>query len=166
MILTDYYKFERVATKAKTRLDCIASTKSYPEFEEKRAASPTKQTEKRDAIAVGDLVVYLTNQPESYGGSNKRKADKSLSIKGKNLSSIYEPDPSNGFGYGDMKGTTDALLFVMKIEEVNGWLQDGGIVEVFVARGQNTHKVNLYNLLTDGELDDEMEELRKQASTK
>ena len=65
-----------------------------------------------------------------------------------------------------MKGTTDALLFVMKIEEVNGWLQDGGIVEVFVARGQNTHKVNLYNLLTDGELDDEMEELRKQASTK
>ena len=32
-ILTDYYRFERIATKSKTRLDCVASTGSYPELD-------------------------------------------------------------------------------------------------------------------------------------
>ena len=61
-ILTDYYCFERVATKSKSRMDCTASTGSYPELEKERAIKPTKATEKRDATNIGDLVIYLESR--------------------------------------------------------------------------------------------------------
>ena len=102
MYLTDYYRFDRVATKAKMRLDCTASTESYPEFEEKRATKQQRATEKRDATNAGDLVVYYGDVPDQFGGDVHRKADKSLTIKSKNLSSIFVPDPRGCFAYGDV----------------------------------------------------------------
>lgn len=166
-ILTDYYKFGRVATKAKSRLDCVASTESYPEFEEKRATKATRATEKKDATNIGDLVIYYLDVPEQFGGNVHRKADKSITIKGKNLSSIYVPDPSSGLAYGDVKGTADALLFVFDgLEVVNGAIQAGATIEVFIARGKSKDRVPLYNLLSDGELDEELNDLRRRAVTK
>lgn len=165
-ILTDYYKFSRVATKAKLRLDCVASTESYPEFEERRATKATKATEKRDATNVGDLVIYFGDVPEQFGGDVHRKADKSITIKGKNLSSVYVPDPSNNLAYGDVRGTADALLFVFDgVEVVNGVIQAGATVEIFIARGKSKDRVPLYNLLTDGELEEELNDLRQRAIT-
>ena len=165
-ILTDYYKFSRVATKAKLRLDCVASTESYPEFEERRATKATKATEKRDATNVGDLVIYFGDVPEQFGGDVHRKADKSITIKGKNLSSVYVPDPSNNLAYGDVRGTADALLFVFDgVEVVNGVIQAGATVEIFIARGKSKDRVPLYNLLSDGELDEELNDLRQRAIT-
>jgi len=163
-ILTDYYKFSRVATKAKLRLDCVASTESYPEFEERRATKATKATEKRDATNVGDLVIYFGDVPEQFGGDVQRKADKSITIKGKNLSSVYVPDPSNNLAYGDVRGTADALLFVFDgVEVVNGVIQAGATVEIFIARGKSKDRVPLYNLLSDGELEEELNDLRQLA---
>lgn len=163
-ILTDCYRFEKVALKSKTRLDCTASTRSYPEFEDKRAAKQIKATDKRDATNIGDLVVYLGDVPEQFGGNAQRKADKSLTIKGKNLSSIYVPNPTNNFGYGDVKGTTDALLFVFdNLIIVDGCIISGGL-DVFVARGKSRDRVSLYNLLCDGELDEEISSLREKAN--
>lgn len=165
MILTDYYRFERVATKAKMRLDCMASTESYPEFEEKRATKPQRATEKRDVTNVGDLIVYFGTVPDNFGGDVHRKADKSLTMKGKNLSSIYVPDPSSCFAYGDVRGTSDAMLLVFHgFEVVNGVVQQGASVEVFIARGKSKDRVPLYNLLSDGELDEEMSLLRERAT--
>lgn len=165
-ILTDYYKFSRVATKAKLRLDCVASTESYPEFEERRATKATKATEKRDATNVGDLVIYFGDVPEQFGGDVHRKADKSITIKGKNLSSVYVPDPSNNLAYGDVRGTADALLFVFDgVEVVNGVIQAGATVEIFIARGKSKDRVPLYNLLSDGELEEELNDLRQRAIT-
>jgi len=165
-ILTDYYKFSRVATKAKLRLDCVASTESYPEFEERRATKATRATEKRDATNVGDLVIYFGDVPEQFGGDVHRKADKSITIKGKNLSSVYVPDPSNNLAYGDVWGTADALLFVFDgVEVVNGVIQAGATVEIFIARGKSKDRVPLYNLLSDGELDEELNDLRQRAIT-
>lgn len=165
-ILTDYYKFSRVATKAKLRLDCVASTESYPEFEERRATKATRATEKRDATNVGDLVIYFGDVPEQFGGDVHRKADKSITIKGKNLSSVYVPDPSNNLAYGDVRGTADALLFVFDgVEVVNGVIQAGATVEIFIARGKSKDRVPLYNLLSDGELDEELNDLRQRAIT-
>lgn len=166
MILTDYYRFERVNLKSKTRMDCTASTGSYPEFEEKRATQATRATEKRDATNIGDLVIYYLNVPDRFGGDVHNKADKSITIKGKNLSSVFVPDPEGGFAYGDFKGTADALLFVLtNLSTVDGVIQAGGIIEVFIARGASKDRVPLYNLLTDGGLDDEIERLRQQAQT-
>lgn len=164
MILTDYYKFERIATKARLRLDCTASTCSYPDFEEKRATKANKASDKRDATNIGDLVVYFGDVPQQFGGDVHRKADKSITMKGKNLSSVYVPDPSSMYGYGDMRGTADALLFVFHgVEVVNGSIEQGGVLEVFVARGKSKDRVPLYNLLADGELDEEMNALRSYA---
>lgn len=161
MILTDYYKFERIATKSKQRMDCTASTESYPEFEDKRATRETGETEKRDATLLESLVIYFGDVPEAFGGSVHRKADKSITIKGKNLSSVYVPDPSTNFGYGDVRGTADAILLVFDgVQVVNGVIQSRGIIEVFVARGKSKDRIPLYNLLTDGELDEEMNQLR------
>jgi len=165
MILTDYYRFERLALKSKTRMDCTVSTRSYPEFEEKRATQATKATEKRDATNIGDLVIYYGNVPDQYGGNVHNKADKSITIKGKNLSSVFVPDPESGFAYGDFKGTTDALLFVVGLAVVDGVIQAGGYIEVFIARGASKDRVPLYNLLADGGLDEEMDTLREQAHT-
>ena len=161
MILTDYYRFERIATKSKYRLDCVASTGSYPAFEEKRATTETKATEKRDYTAKGALVVYLGDVPPTYGGDVHRKADKALTIKGQNLSSLYVPNPRRGFAYGDCKGTTDAILVALEnLHTKDGRIEPGGAVEVFVARGQAANRAALYNLMCDGEFDEEMERLR------
>jgi hypothetical protein len=164
-ILTDYYRFERIASKSKTRLDCTASTGSYPELEEKRATKANKATDKRDATEVGNLVIYLGDVPEQFGGDVHRKADKAITIKGKNLSSVYVPDPNTPFGYGDVRGTADALLFVFEnMEIVNGTISQGAAIEVFIARGKSKDRVPLFNLVCDGELDEEMSELRARAA--
>ena len=42
-------------------------------------------------------------------------------------------------------------------------IEKGGTLEVFVARGKSKDRVPLYNLLADGELDEEMDALRSYA---
>ncbi len=165
MILTDYYRFERLkGTKAKLRIDCTASTRSYEPFEEKRSMKALRHTDKRDGCNVGDLFCYFGDVPKTFGGSVHRKADKALT-KSKNISSIYVPEPQSNLGYGDMKGTTDALLFIFHDAEVaNGRLKDGAVIEIFVARGMARDKAGLYNELSDGMLDDEIEALRQKLS--
>ena len=146
-------------------MDCTASTGSYPELEKERAAKPNKATEKRDATNIGDLVIYFGDVPEAFGGNVHRKADKAITIKGKNLSSVYVPDPASNFGFGDVRGTADALLFVFEnMEIVNGTISQGAVIEVFIARGKSKDRVPLFNLLCDGELDEEMSELRARAA--
>lgn len=164
MILTDYYHLGRlVGTKSKLRVDCIASTKTYPPFEGMRAKKELRKTDKRDGCKVGDLFFYFGNVPDSFGGDVHRKADKALT-KTKNISSIFVPNPQSNFGYGDMKGTTDALLFVFdNAEPIDGKLQEGASIEVFVARGYAKDRIALYNELSDGLLDDEMSQLRAKA---
>lgn len=165
MILTDYYRFERVASKAKSRMDCTASTHSYPEFEERKATRANKATEKRDATDIGDIIIYYNDVPTQFGGDVHRKADKSISIKGNNLSSVYVPNVTKNIAYGDFRGTTDALLFVFhNLKVVDGVIQKGSMIEVFVARGKSKDRVPLFELLSDGELDEEISELRQKAS--
>lgn len=164
MILTDYYRFEKKALKSKLRMDCTASTGSYPELEEKRASTHTPPTAKRDETRTGSLVVYCVDVPESYGGNAQRKAGKAITIKGKNLSSVYVPDVERNLAYGDSRGTDDALLFVFSdLSFIDGRIKEGGVIELFVARGKSHSQIPLYNLLSDGALDEEMERLRKQA---
>ncbi len=147
-------------------MDCIASTQNYPEFEEKRACKATAATAKRDATNISNLVVYFGDVPDTFGGNIHRKADKALTIKGQNLSSIFVPDPEGRLAYGDFKGTRDALLFMFhNLNTIDGRIQAGGIIEVFIARGKSKDRVPLYNLLVDGNLDEEMEVLRAQAKS-
>lgn len=167
MIITDYYKFTKLPEqKSKLRLDCLQSTKSYNSFEEKRATRVQRTTEHRDAIDLGNLIIYYGDVPDRFGGDVKRKASKSISIKGNNLSSVYVPDVANNYGYGDMRGTTDALLFIFdNFDVIDGKIQAGAILEIFICRGMRENHSQLYNLLCDGELDEEIATLRAQTVT-
>lgn len=164
MILTDLYRFEKKAgTISKTRIDCTASTMGYEPLERMRSSKFLRRTDKRDGCNVGDLFCYFGDVPEQFGGDARRRADRALT-KSRNISSVYVPDPASGLAYGDMKGTSDALLFVFQNAEVaDGRLSDGAVIELFVARGLAKDRLALYNELADGLLDDELIALRVQA---
>ncbi len=149
MILTDYYKFERLENqKSKTRIDCTASTESFNPLEELK--------NKKD-----ELFVYLGDNTYTKAGA-ERKSDLALS-RTNHISSVYVPDVSKPLAYGDVKGTADAMLFVLhNFQLVEGVIQAGAVVEVFIARGQRNNRASLFNLLADGELDEEMASLRNQ----
>ncbi len=166
MILTDYYKFKRVATKSHTRMDCVASTHSYPPFENRRSLSGGKETATRDATIAGAIVAYYTDTPPTYKGQARRKAGKKFNIRNEHISSIYTPDPTSRYGYGDVCGTKDALLIVFKdLNTVNGVIQPDGEIEVFIARGESHNRLPLWNYLSDGGLDSEMNTLRAVAES-
>lgn len=151
MILTDYYRFEKLPNqKSKTRIDCTVSTCSYNPLEALRNKT-------------GDLFIYIGDNTHTKAGRD-RKADLALS-RTTHISSVYNPDMDFPYWYGDMKGTADAFLFVHHDTPfINGGIQPGAVVELFVARGQRNNRSQLYNALCDGELDEEMNALRDQVT--
>lgn len=142
MIITDYYRLTKLPeSKSKTRFDVIASTGGYQEFENMKSKK-------------GELFFYFVNVPERFNAGIKRKTDKSLTSRlGKNVSSIFIPDVNRPFGYGDIQHTADALLIIFN--------NDYTSLELFICRGQRNNRMALYNLLSDGELSGEIEQIRK-----
>ena len=99
MILTDYYKFSHLPmSKSETRRDCIASTQTYNEFENIR----TKD---------GKLFVYFGDVPMKFKCYTNGMVNKAIT-KGKNISSVFIPNPSLTLAYGDIRGTKDAILLM------------------------------------------------------
>jgi hypothetical protein len=124
------------------RRDCIASTKSYPDFESLRNRQ-------------GKLFVYFGDVPQQFGGDVHKKADKAIT-KTKNISSVYVPDITQNSSFGDVKGTTDALLIINN--------PDYSELEIFVARGYKNHRLNVWQNFIAGEYDIDIANLRKQAT--
>ncbi len=144
MILTDYYKGEHSPDAAKTRFDVTASTGSYEPFE-------TKLKNKK-----GEQFFYFGDAPERFRFSGKDRPDKAIT-KGDNISSVFVPDITLSFGYGDINHTSDAILLIFS----NDWQT----IEIFIARGQRNNRRNLYHLLCDHELENEINELRNRAKS-
>lgn len=171
MTFNDYYKVVKYAALAKTRLDCLKSTRSYDPFEEKRMTKEQKPTESKDGIRVGSLLFYVTN-PDSHIKSRKeRQPWKSLTCKQNNVSGIFLPyrkvDNSpikDAVGYGDVSGTMDAIIFVIQdFSEDSEGICYGTSIELFIARGRKNSVSLLMDRVVDGTLDDEMEFLRNSA---
>lgn len=142
MRLTDYYLMQKLPDqKSKLRFDCTASTGKFPELEALRNKK-------------GSLFMYYGDVPESFGHRGPRRATKALTNQ-KNISSIFVSDVTKLLAYGDVRGTQDGLLLIFN--------DDYTQIELFVARGQKKNIVQLYNLLADGELQQEIEELRQRA---
>lgn len=148
MIFTDFYKFTQTKN---TRFDCLESTASYDYFE-------TSLLNKKGA-KVGGLSLHLTNRPETW--KNGHKSDKALS-RVKSISSIYRPDINSPIGYGDVKGTNDAIIIIY-----NQDFKENGInsIEILIARGCKADKINLFNLFSDSEFLDEVELLKNKAQS-
>ena len=136
-ILTDLYSFKKTEGK-KTRYDCIVSTESYEPFETLRNGK-------------SELFIYLTDVPDKFRADVKRKADKCIS-KTRNISSVFIPDITLNYAYGDIRGTSDALLMI--------YLPDFKGFDIIISRGQRNNKMNLYRLLSDHELNQEIESLK------
>lgn len=151
MILTDYYRFEKLPNqKSKHRIDCTASTDSYNPLEALRNKT-------------GNLFLYIGDNTHTKAGK-ERKSDLALS-RTTHISSVYNPDVNLPYWYGDMKGTADAFLFIQSnVEFVDGAIQAGAVIELYVARGHRNNRSQLYNALCDGELDEEMNALRTQVA--
>lgn len=145
MKLTDYYKMAKLPTcKSKSRFDCIASTGGYEPFEERAQRGRDKR-----------FKFYYGGTPDKFSADAQRKADRVITDT-TNISSVYTPDLDTPFiGYGDVANTNDALLFLFS--------DDYRAIEIFVARGLKNHQKGLFTLFADGELADEVEQLRKQA---
>ena len=152
MILTDYYKFaKQEGQKSKMRIDCIASTRSYDILERRRDKN-------------GLLKLYIGDNTYTKAGQSGR-SDLSLSYKDHN-SSIFVPDVKLPYWYGDFHNTADAVLLVChNVAFVDGAIQPGSEIEVFVARGQRANRQGLFNMLCDGDLAEEVEALRERAVT-
>lgn len=145
MKLTDYYKMVKLPNqKSKLRFDCVASTGGYEPFEERAQRGRDKR-----------FKFYYGSTPDTFSANAKRKADKAIT-DGENISSVYTLDLDTPLlGYGNVKDTNDALLFQFS--------EDYSQVEVYVARGLKNDEKGLFILFADGELAEEMEQLRQQA---
>lgn len=142
MILSDYYLLEKLPdSKSKMRYDITESTGSYQSFEILKNKA-------------GQLFFYYGDVPDRFNAKVKRRADKCLS-KSHNISSVFVPDVTLPFAYGDVYYTSDAILLVFK--------DNYRLIEVYVARGKKNDRMNIYYLLCDGELNNEMETLKKNA---
>lgn len=159
MRLTDYYCFSTLeGQKAKMRRVCLLSSHSYDLFEEKRATKPRRETPSRDEIRIGELAVYFGDVHDNIHATSKRRASKSISFKGRNLSSVYLPDLANPTkGFGDVQGTQDGVLFQANADFTK--------IEIFIGRGLKNSIHLLYSLFLDSDLDEELEQLRAAATT-
>lgn len=156
-----YYAFKKLATKSKLRFDCVASTGDYEPLESKRATKAQRETPCRNATDIGQLIIYYGARPDSYGGTHP--VDRSISIKGQNLSSVYMDDPTSGLGYGDMKGTHDALLFRVKGQPVDNVMPNDSLLEVFIFEGAAIDRKVLFADFNTGKLDEAIKEAMQRA---
>lgn len=148
MIITDYYKLERLPEylENKTpRYDCTASTRSYPMFQQMAAKSRVKR-----------FFCYYNGVPDTFSDRARNQADRTITNT-RNISSVFIPNVSKPLlGYGDVRGSRDAILFVFSA--------DYSVMELFVARGYKFNQRSLYNHLVNGGLDTEIAQIRNRVN--
>lgn len=151
MILTDYIKAEKAEGK-KYRFDVISSTDTHDYLS-------GIIVNKRNPNQGGESF-NLVPRPEKYRDSVM--SDKAITKGSENISSIYIPNIEQTIGFGDIKGTNDAIIFCWELDQESNII----FIELFIARGQKHNKKNLYFLFTDGELITDINDLKNKAVPK
>lgn len=148
MIFTDYYKGEKL-TSAASRFDITYSTGEYDYFE-------SLLINKRK-FNVGGLSFNCGKRSDKWKG---QQWDRAITKGSSNITSVINLCIENCASVGDFKPTNDACIIVY-----NSDYKDAGIktIEIFIARGYKNDMNGLWNLFNDGELDHEVDELRKKA---
>ena len=147
MIFTDHYCGKRI-TDSEYRYDIIKATESYELFE-------CLLINKRK-FNVGGLSFNYVQRPSNYGGTNERKGEKAITKGNSNISTVFCPCLKNHmFGYGDINGTQDAILFIFSDQYK--------VIEMFIARGYKNDIQNLFSECLTGALDNEIKQLRERA---
>jgi len=151
MILHGYYRGEKLTT-AQSRFDITASSGEYDLFESLLI--------NKLKFNIGGLSFNYVQRPSKWGG---KKTDMAITKGIQNITSVKRPNLESNLAYGDINGTNDGCIIAF-----NSDYKETGItiIEIFIARGCRNDTTALWNLFTDGELNDEIEELRKKAVTK
>jgi len=151
MILTDYYKGEKLTDK-KSRFDITNSTGEYDLFE-------SLLINKR-VFNVGGLSFNCGTRSDRW---KKKNADLAITKGSHGITSLTRPDLTLNYAFGDINGTSDGCIIVF-----NPDFKESGIltIEIFIARGTKNDVNGLWDLLIDGDLNPEMEILRQKAVTK
>ncbi len=148
MKITDYYRLKILPEnegKRTVRYDTVVSTASYQVFEEMAAKSK-----------VNRFFCYYNGVPDTFSDRARQKAERALTKSQCNISSVFIPDQSKPqLGYGDIKGSQDALLVFFS--------SDYKQMELFIIRGEKYNQRALYGLMAAGQLNQEILEIRKNA---
>ena len=146
MLVTDYYKFRQVLSG--TRFDEEVSTGCYAPFEALR--------NKRGKLfihisGVGEICIHASHKKKF--SPSVSKASHISTINGFEKGAFYWSSSYTYFGYGDLEGSQDAILFVYDAFR--------RMMEVFIIRGCKHLTLTLYSFLKEGRLRADMEFLRK-----
>lgn len=145
-----FYRFEKLPnSKSAYRLDCVARSGISYAFERLRREG-------------GELFVYFGDSSYTKAGQHGRTG---LAISNKGLiSSIFIGSGIDNKGYGDIKGTADALLFNLEgFKTINGKPIGEAYLDVFVIPTYAAQKANLYQRFCRGEFDDNIRQLLSRA---
>jgi len=151
MIFTDYYKGQKL-TEAKSRYDITSSSESYDYFE-------SLLINKR-GFNIGGLSFNCITRPDRW---KPKKTDLALTKGSSNITSIKRPDIETNIAFGDINGSNDACIILFNTD-----FKSVGIttIEIIIARGLRNDTNSLWDLFTDGELNNDLELLRQKAVTK
>ena len=101
---------------------------------------------------------YYNGVPDTFSDRARQKAERALTKSRCNISSVFIPDSNKPLlGYGDIKGTLDALLVYFS--------KDYRLVELFIIRDQKFNQRALYELMVAGEFNQEIQDLRNNTKT-
>lgn len=141
MTFTGYYRCEELKKLKSHRYDCVASTGNYSPFEALADRSHAKR-----------LHFYYNGVPDTFNRYARRNAERAITNI-KNISSVFIPDLNRPLiGYGDTRGTNDALIFV--------FAPDYSAVEVYVAPGMRYNQRQLWEAFAAGAYTREVMELK------
>ncbi|HMG16619.1 MAG TPA: hypothetical protein VK590_14275 [Saprospiraceae bacterium] len=151
MIPTDYYKGERL-TDSKYRYDITASTGEYDLFE--------MLLINKQKFNVGGQSFNLVERPEKWKG---KKTDLAITKGSHNITSVKRPNLESNFAYGDINNSHDGCIIIINPDYKEVGIR---IIEIIIARGLRNDTHGLWQLFTDGELNQEIEILKQKAVTK
>ena len=130
-MIEHYFKFEHLPERAKTRYELDSFTEPIYEH-------------------LNFSFIYLQNDVKYVKAKNGRKPNFTISNK-IHISSGFIPDVTKpNYAFGDINNSNDLLIFVIS----------NNIIEVFVCRDKKHYLQTVLNLLFDGELDEEIKQLR------
>lgn len=150
MTFTDTYLFKHIS-KSATRLDVVSSTMSNDAFEQ-------PITNKK-----GEQFLYFCGDTHSKG---KAKADYAITHGSYHMTGVFTI-PGERYGYGNIKGTNDALIFDLRnLTIIDGKIEDGAEMIIYIARGMARDARQLCQLVNSGEFDGEFLTLQSRMTSK
>jgi len=137
-IIDCYYRFEKLnPEKSKSRYDLVYNSDIYKPV--------------HNANSKGQVFIYFGTNPNIKAKPN-RTSNLTITARDKHLTSVFIPDiEKQNLAYGDY--FQDAILIILSEKTI----------ELFICKGYKNSIQNLYNLLFDGELNQEIEEFREQS---